>query len=255
MRKLLLKICYDGTNYCGWQVQPNGISVQQKMCEALENLLGEKVGVTGCSRTDSGVHANEFYCHFSTDNESIDCRGFIGALNIRLPDDIAVLDCCVVDDDFHARYKALGKQYVYKIYQADFRNPFLDKYALRVPKELNIERINAFCTNVIGTHDFEAFSASGKSVSATVRTITDCSFYKDADCYVFSVTGDGFLYNMVRILVGTALWVSEGKLEPDDFKNIIESKNRALAGKTAPPHGLYLNKVFYKKEEVDFGRL
>ncbi len=255
MRKLLLKICYDGTHYCGWQVQPNGVSVQQKLCESLEDLLGKKVDVTGCSRTDSGVHANEFYCHFITENESIDCRGFVGALNIRLPEDISVIDCTVVADDFHARYNAVEKQYIYKFYCSDVRNPFLDRYALRLQKEPDIERIELFCKNVIGTHDFTAFSASGRSAQTTVRTISGCSFYKEGDLYIFEVTGNGFLYNMVRILVGTALWVSDGKLSPQDFKTIIDSKNRALAGKTAPPHGLYLNKVIFKEDEVNFGRL
>ncbi len=253
MRKLLLKICYDGTNYCGWQVQPNGISVQQKMCEALFELLGTKTDVTGCSRTDSGVHANEFYCHFTTENTSIDEKGFVGALNVRLPQDITVLSCETVKDDFHARYNALAKQYIYKFYCADFRDPFLDKYALRLSKEPDSVLIERFCKNVIGTYDFEAFSASGKSVTSTVRTIYDCSFKKKGDCYEFSITGNGFLYNMVRILVGTALCVSEGKINPDDFKTIIEAKNRALAGKTAPAHGLYLNKVFYREDELNNG--
>ncbi|MBE6766114.1 MAG: tRNA pseudouridine(38-40) synthase TruA [Ruminococcaceae bacterium] len=253
MRRLLLKICYDGTNYCGWQVQPNGISVQQKICEALFSLLGEKTDVTGCSRTDSGVHANEFYCHFTTGNQSIDNRGFIGALNVRLPDDISVIDCIEVNDNFHARYDALGKRYIYKLYYSPVIDPFKDKYSLRVPKRLNIERISEFCKNVIGTHDFEAFSAAGKSVTDTVRTVYDCSFSADGDDYTFTIEGNGFLYNMVRILVGTALAVSDGKLNPDDFSKIIQSKNRALAGKTVPPHGLYLNKVFYERDEENFG--
>lgn len=253
MRKLLLKISYDGTNYCGWQVQPNGISVQQKICEALFDLLGEKTDVTGCSRTDSGVHANEFCCHINVNNETIDNKGFIGALNVRLPDDIAVIDCCEVSDDFHARYNAIGKEYVYRLYHSDVKNPFLDKYALRVSRKLDLDRINAFCKNVVGTHDFEAFSASGKSVKTTVRTITNCEMTVNNGVYEFRVSGDGFLYNMVRILVGTALSVSDGRIRPDDFFAIIDSKNRALAGKTVPPHGLFLNKVFYKEGEVNFG--
>ena len=129
----------------------------------------------------------------------------------------------------------------------------MDKYALRLSKEPNLEAVAAFCKNIIGTHDFEAFSSSGKSVTSTIRTIYDCSFKKVNNCYEFSVTGNGFLYNMVRILVGTALYVSDGKLSPHDFKTIIDSKNRALAGKTAPAHGLYLNKVFYKEEELNNG--
>ena len=249
MRKLLLKICYDGTNYCGWQVQPNGISVQKIVCDALLDLLGTKTDVTGCSRTDAGVHANEFYCHFVTDNQKIDCSGFVGALNTRLPDDISVLDCFEVDSDFHSRYNASAKRYIYKMYLSSIRNPFLDKYALRIYKPLNIDVVNEFCNQVIGTHDFLPFSSSGRSVSTTVRTIFDCSVKYENGLYIFSVTGDGFLYNMVRILVGTALAVSDGKISPKDFEKIISLGDRALAGQTAPPHGLYLDKVFYKQGE------
>ena len=253
MRKLLLKISYDGTNYCGWQVQPNGISVQQKICEALMDLLGKKTDVTGCSRTDSGVHANEFFCHFTTENNSIDCRGFVGALNVRLPDDISVMYCYEVSDDFHARYNAVGKTYIYKLHYSATKAPFKDKYSLRVSKRLDVEKIKSFCNNVIGTHDFEAFSASGKSVDSTIRTIYNCDFTANGDDYIFSVSGNGFLYNMVRILVGTALAVSDGRINPNDFNSIIESKNRSAAGKTVPPHGLYLNKVFYGRDEESFG--
>ncbi len=249
MRKLLLRICYDGTNYCGWQVQPNGISVQSVICDALFDLLGAKTDVTGCSRTDSGVHANEFCCHFTTDNQKIDCKGFVGALNTRLPNDISVLQCCEVDDDFHARYSTKAKRYIYKIYCSDVRNPFLDKYALRVYKPLNIDKINNFCKDVVGTHDFLPFSASGRSASTTIRTIFDCSVKYENGLYIFSVTGDGFLYNMVRILVGTILSVSDGKIPADGFNKIIASGDRATAGQTAPPQGLYLDKVFYKQGE------
>ncbi len=254
MRRLLLKICYDGTNYCGWQVQPNGISIQQILCEALFDLLKTKTDVTGCSRTDSGVHANEFCCHFDTDNETISEKGFVGALNVRLPSDISVKECISVDNDFHARYDAKAKQYVYKLYCSDVKNPFLDKYALRIYKPLQIDAVNKFCKKVIGTHDFYAFSASGRSASTTVRTIYDCKIECCDGIYTFSVTGDGFLYNMVRILVGTALFVSEGKILPEDFDTIISSKDRSLAGPTVMPHGLYLNKVFYEQGDIKVGK-
>ena len=253
MRKLLLKICYDGTNYCGWQVQPNGITIQQILCNALLDLLGKETGVTGCSRTDSGVHAYNFCCHFETDNESISNKGFVGALNARLPDDISVIDCINVECDFHARYNAKAKQYIYKLYCSEFKNPFLEKYALRVSKPLDIDKINEFCKQVIGTHDFYAFSASGRSANTTVRTVYDCGIDYSDGIYTFYITGDGFLYNMVRILVGTALFVSEGKISPCDFEKIIESKERSAAGPTVPPYGLYLNKVYYDEGEIKYG--
>lgn len=248
MRKLLLKIAYDGTNFCGWQIQPNGITVQAVLCDALETLLGERICLHGCSRTDSGVHANEFFCHFITENTRIDANGFVGALNVRLPSSIAVLDCREVGDDFHARYSALGKQYVYKIYCSRVRNPFTDKYALRVAKPLDVFAVNEFCSSLVGTHDFAAFSATGREYKSTVRTIFECRLVKEEENYGLFVSGDGFLYNMVRIIAGTALYVSEGKIFPLDVPKILSSGERSLAGPTAPPHGLYLNKVFYSNE-------
>lgn len=249
MRRLLLKICYDGTDFCGWQVQPNGITVQESLCAALCDLVGCKVNVTGCSRTDSGVHAKEFYCHFDTDNEKIDAEGFVGGLNFRLPETISVLDCFEVRNDFHSRYDALGKKYVYRFYHSRVRNPFLDKYALRVFSELNVERINKFCENLVGTHDFAAFSSAGREYDSTVRTIRECKFECVDGGYTLSISGDGFLYNMVRIIVGTALYVSEGKIEPDDVFKMFETGDRALAGPTAVAKGLMLWEVFYKEGE------
>lgn len=251
MRRLLLKICYDGTDFCGWQVQPNGITVQECLCAALADLLGEKIGVTGCSRTDSGVHANEFFCHFDTNNEKISPSGFVGGLNVRLPETISVLNCFEVPSDFHARYDALGKEYIYRMYHSRVRNPFYDKFALQIPYAPDVEKISAFCEKLIGTHDFAAFSATGREYDTTVRTITDCSFKIENGIYIFSVSGDGFLYNMVRIIVGTALYVSEGKVLPEDVDTMFEKGERSLAGPTAPAKGLTLNKVFYK--EGSFG--
>ena len=245
MRKLLLKICYDGSDFCGWQVQPNGITVQETICTALSDLLSENVGVTGCSRTDSGVHANEFYCHFTTENAKIDEKGFVGGLNVRLPDSVSVLECMTVSDDFHARYSAKAKQYIYKMYLSNVRSPSFDRYALRISNPLDIKAVTEFCSYLIGTHDFKAFSASGRNYDTTVRTITDCSIEFKDGIYIFSITGDGFLYNMVRIIVGTALFVYDGKIKPQDIPEIMSKGDRSFAGPTAPPHGLYLNKVFY----------
>lgn len=253
MRRLLLKICYDGTDFCGWQVQPNGLTVQEVLCAALFDLLGEKVNVTGCSRTDAGVHAHEFYCHFDTENEKIDLGGFVGGLNVRLPKSVAVLGCFNVSDDFHARYDAAGKEYVYKMYHSRVRNPFLDKYALQLPVEPDVEKVSQFCKKLIGTHDFAAFSASGREYDTTVRTIYNCDFVNNNGVYTLSVSGDGFLYNMVRIIVGTALFVSEGKISVDDIEGLFEKGDRSLLGPTAPAKGLALNKVFYEEGKFNNG--
>ena len=245
MRKLLLKICYDGTDFCGWQVQPNGISVQQRVCEALCDLLNEKVNVTGCSRTDSGVHANEFFCHFETENEKLFPDAFVGALNVRLPASISVLECFSVNADFHARYDVRSKQYVYRMYYSNVRDPFKDKYSLRVFAPLDIESVNKYCRMLVGTHDFAAFSSAGREYDTTVRTIFDCHIEQNGNDYLFCVTGDGFLYNMVRIMVGSALYVSAGKIVPEELSDILQSGERSLLGPTAPPKGLFLNKVVY----------
>ncbi len=240
----MLKISYDGTAYHGWQVQPNGITVQQVLCEKLGTLTKENVGVTGCSRTDAGVHANEFYCHFDVEHV-LPVSAFIKGLNAVLPDDIAVLDCTKVSDDFHARYSAKGKEYIYKFYDGETPNPFLKKYVLSVPNKLNDELMSEFCKQIIGKYDFCGFSSSKRTVQDTVRTVSSCEVERQGDILCLKITADGFLYNMVRIIAGTALDVSKGKISNDEVVEIINSKRRERAGATLPPHALYLNRVFY----------
>ena len=242
--RVLLKISYLGSAYHGWQVQPNGITIQETMQNALESLYKFRPNLTGCSRTDAGVHANEFYCHYDTD-AFIPEKGVVAGLNIALPSDIAVLECRYVDDDFHARYSARAKNYVYRIYNNDIPNPFLEGRVWRISRKLNIDLMNEFAKCLIGTHDFIGFSSSGRTVSGTVRTITECNLTKNGDEIHLSVTADGFLYNMVRIIAGTAVEVSDGKIDSKYISKIIKSKDRSLAGITAPPDGLYLNKVIY----------
>ena len=242
--RVLLKIAYLGTAYHGWQVQPNGITVQEKLQDAVESVYKERLGITGCSRTDAGVHAREFYCHFDT-KIFIPEKGIVAALNSKLPKDIAALECRYVDDDFHSRYNAKGKNYVYRILSREISSPFDFDRAWHISRELNLDKMNACLSKLIGTHDFVSFSSSGRTVEDTVRTITECKAYKDGDYIEISVTANGFLYNMVRIIVGTAVEASDGRISPCDIDTILSSDNRDLAGITAPPHGLYLNKVFY----------
>ena len=244
MKRVVLKISYLGTAYHGWQVQPNGITVQEEMQNALEKMYKVRPNLTGCSRTDAGVHANEFFCHFDTDL-AINERGIVLGLNALLPADISVLDAKYVENDFHARYNAKGKNYIYRIYNSEIKNPFMSDRTLQIARELDIERMNEFCKRICGTHDFYGFSSSGRTVTDTVRTITDCSVYKEGKEVVLSVTADGFLYNMVRIITGTAIAVSDGLIDPKDTESIILSKERDKAGATVAPSGLYLNKVFY----------
>ena len=244
MKRILLTISYDGTAYHGWQVQPNGITVQETVQNALYCLLGERPALTGCSRTDAGVHAREFCCHLDCD-EKFPESAFLRGLDDFLPPDISVKAAREVPPDFHARYNAKGKTYAYYILNSERRDPFLSRYTWRIERELYLERMNAFCKEIVGTQDFYAFSSSGRTVEDTVRTVSECYTVREGDRVILKITADGFLYNMVRIIVGTAVAVSDGKIEPQFTKAILDSKNRALAGQTAPPQGLFLEKVLY----------
>ena len=244
MKRVLLTIAYDGTDYHGWQVQPNGITVQEVLQKGLCELLGTKTGATGCSRTDSGVHAKQFCCHVDCD-DNIPEDAFIRGLSAKLPSDIAVIDCKTVASDFHARYNALGKTYVYNILNSKIKDPFLERYYWRIERELDIDKMNEFCGKIVGKHDFYAFSSSGRTVEDTVRTVTECFVTKRDNKVKLQITADGFLYNMVRIIVGTAVAVSDGKIDPNYTEKILAEKKRENAGITAPAKGLFLEKVIY----------
>lgn len=244
MKRVLLTIAYDGTDYHGWQVQPNGITVQEVLQKGLCELLGTKTGATGCSRTDSGVHAKQFCCHVDCD-DNIPEDAFIRGLSAKLPSDIAVIDCKTVASDFHARYNALGKTYVYNILNSKIKDPFLERYYWRIERELDIDKMNEFCGKIVGKHDFYAFSSSGRTVEDTVRTVKECFVTKRDNKVKLQITADGFLYNMVRIIVGTAVAVSDGKIDPNYTEKILAEKKRENAGITAPAKGLFLEKVIY----------
>ncbi|MDO4743374.1 MAG: tRNA pseudouridine synthase A [bacterium] len=174
MRRILLTICYDGTRYCGWQVQKNGLSVQSVVQSCLESVVGQLPnGICGCSRTDSGVHANRYCLHFDIQNP-IGCKNIVNALNSRLPLDISALDAFEVDADFHARYSCKSKTYIYKIYNSPTRNPFKENYCLRITNDIDIDLINKGCQAFVGTHDFKAFCSAHSAVKTTTRTIYQC---------------------------------------------------------------------------------
>ncbi len=245
MARHLLTIKYDGSNYCGWQVQPNATSVQSTVQSALIDLTGEKdLCVTGCSRTDSGVHANMFCLHFDSETTVPDER-IPFALNIRLPDDIVAVDCRTVAGDFHARYSSIGKTYIYKIHNSAFLDPFKYRYYLNVNRHIDETLLNRAAKCFIGTYDFKGFCSAGSSVVDTVRTVSSCFVERNGEDVIISITANGFLYNMVRIIVGTLLEVNEGKISWEDLPDIITSCDREMAGPTARPHGLYLEKVHY----------
>lgn len=245
-RNIFVTLSYDGTNYHGFQIQKNAVTIQEIFQNALKNVLKCSPEIKGCSRTDSGVHANMYGISFKTDSK-IKCENLIFALNRYLPGDMAVTSCKDVDENFHARYSCVAKEYIYKILNSKIRNPFLDKYAFHYWYPIDIDKLNRAAVMFIGKHDFTSFATIDKSREASnmVRTIQDLSIKKDGDLIIIKIKADGFLYNMVRIIVGTLLRVAQGKINPEDIPKIISEKNRALAGPTAPAHGLYLNKIFY----------
>lgn len=245
MRNIKLILEYDGTNYFGWQKQPKGITVQGVVEKAISNLTKEEASITGCSRTDSKVHAKGYVCNFKT-NSTIPGVRFREALNFYLPDDIAVIESVEVEEAFHARYNSVGKMYSYTIINSNSRMPICRNFAYHVKSELNIDRMKEAVKFFIGTHDFEAFRNLGSSVKTTVRTITKLDIVKENEFIKIYIAADGFLYNMVRIIVGTLIEVGMGKKEPEDIKKILDSSNRKNAGKTCPPQGLCLVEVYYE---------
>ncbi len=245
MARILLTLRYDGTAYHGWQVQPNGVTVQQVLQDAVEKVTGLRSGITGWSRTDAGVHADMFCCTFDTDTP---LRGdkLCSALNFHLPRDVSVYDAREVEEEFHPRYHARGKRYIYRIWNGTQRHPMYEKYAIWLKKPLDVDALNAVVQDYVGTHDFAAFCGAGSDVQGTTeRTIHSCTVTRQGDLVQFTVEGDGFLYNMVRIMVGTLLEIAAGRLPADSIPAIIAGGDRAAAGPTAPAHGLCLEQVFY----------
>ena len=244
-RNILVKICYDGKRYHGWQIQKNALSIQEVFQEALYNVLSEKPDIKGCSRTDAFVHANEYCINFPT-SHTIPCERLVAALNRHLPKDIAVTHSSEVPADFHARYSCKGKEYIYKIWNSPIRNPFLEGYAFHYWYPLDVALLNAAAEHYIGRHDFTSFCTTDQRERINmVRNVTSFSVKRSGDLVTMSVEADGFLYNMVRILVGTLLRVAQKKISPSDIPKIIAAKNRNMAGPTAQPCGLYLNRVYY----------
>ncbi len=251
--KILLKIAFLGTHYCGYQVQPNGVTIQQKLNEAAKKLFGYDCDIVGCSRTDSGVHANEFCVTVSKKGEnslttSIPTQNIPQALSFWLPENISVYDAIEVDGNFHPRYDVKYKEYVYKIWNRPTKNPFLFDRSWHCPKiidENGLNNMNKAAKKLIGRYDFSAYMAADSKVKDTVRTVTEAEVTEENGIITFRVCADGFLYNMVRIFTGTLVDVAYGKISPEDIDAITHSKNRQNAGSTAPPQGLFLNKVVY----------
>lgn len=251
--KILLTLSYLGTDFSGYQVQKNARTVQGELNTAARALFGYDCDITGCSRTDAGVHANMFCAAVTKKGEShlethISEDKIPAAMNAHLPCDVAVERAEWVSDDFHPRYDVKYKEYVYKIFNNQARNPFTEGRAWHIPYAIDdsaIDKMNRAAQCFVGKQDFSAFMASGSTVESTVRDVQYAEVVKNSDQIVFKVAADGFLYNMVRIMTGTLVAVAQGRIDPDDVPDIIESKDRQRAGMTAPAQGLYLNRVVY----------
>lgn len=244
MQGYILKIAYKGTNYCGWQVQPDKPTVQATLQAAARDAFGVEVSVTGCSRTDSGVHARGFVALLEGDLPEISVCALPLAINTKLPEDISVLSAEKAEEGFHPRYSAKGKEYIYRIRNSRIRDPFENDYVWQFPKKIDIELANRLCGEFVGKKDFCAFMAAGSKIIDTVREVKYFKAERFGDEVVFTVAADGFLYNMVRIMVGTVAYAASGS-EMMPISEIIESRLRENAGNTAPAKGLTLNRVFY----------
>ncbi len=242
--KILIE--YDGTGYHGWQRQKNALSIQEVLEDAISSITRETIKIIGAGRTDARVHAIGQVANFRS-NTKIPIEKLPYAINSRLPNDIAVKDAKIVPEDFHARFSAKSKIYIYRIYNAPFPSPLLRNYTYFFPLDLDINAISKALPFFVGTHDFAAFMASGSDVKSTVRNIERLEAHKrqDLDLIEFEIQANGFLYNMVRIIAGTLLEVGLGKIKPGEINSIIKSKRRENAGRTLPPQGLCLREVIY----------
>lgn len=249
-KRVFMKIAYDGTNYCGWQIQINGITVEELINKALTELLGEEIAVIGASRTDSGVHAMANVAVFDT-NTKIPAEKISFALNQRLPDDIRIRESYEVPGDFHPRYCNSRKTYEYKILNSRFPIPTERLYSHFVYMPLDVEKMKKAAEYIIGEHDFKSFCSARSQVENTVRTIYELDINKVNEMIHIRITGNGFLYNMVRIIVGTLMKVGLGVYPPEHVKDIIAACDRNAAGPKAPACGLTLIGIDYLENNVD----
>lgn len=245
MKRVKLVVAYDGTNYHGWQIQDNGITIEEVLNRTISELVQEDIKVIGASRTDAGVHACGNVAVFDTESR-IPGDKFSFALNQRLPEDIRIQESCEVGADFHPRYADTVKTYEYNILNRRFELPSKRLYAAFCYYPMDIERMNQAAAYLVGEHDFKSFCLAGAQVQTTVRTIYAVNVTKDDDMVHIRITGNGFLYNMVRIIAGTLMQVGTGLMEPEQVKEILEARDRSKAGPTAVAKGLTLVEIRYE---------
>jgi tRNA pseudouridine38-40 synthase len=244
MKRYKLEIAYDGTHYCGWQVQPNGITIEEVINQKLSELLREDIRVIGASRTDSGVHALGNVAVFDSET-NIPGDKLSYALNQRLPNDIVVQSSCQVADDFHPRYCDTRKTYEYQIYNAKFENPLYSRYSHFVFLPLDVEKMQQAADIIKGEHDFKSFCSARGQQQTTVREIYELNVTKEGNIIKILINGNGFLYNMVRIIVGTLIKVGLGVYPPEYVQEILDAKDRTKAGPKVPAKGLKLVEIEY----------
>lgn len=244
MKRVKLIVAYDGTNYCGWQIQQNGITVEEVLNQTISELVGEPIAVIGASRTDSGVHAMGNVAVFDTESR-IPAEKMSFALNQRLPEDIRIQESCEVEADWHPRYCDTRKTYEYRILNRRFAIPTQRLYSHFFYYPLDVEKMQQAADYLVGEHDFKSFCSTRTQVENTVRTIYFLRVVKDGDMIRIQINGNGFLYNMVRIIVGTLLKVGTGMYPPEHVKEILEAKDRRLAGPKAEARGLTLMEIEY----------
>lgn len=249
MRRIKLIVAYDGTNYCGWQVQPNGITIQQVLNEALSDLLGEEIRTMGASRTDAGVHARGNVAAFDT-SARMPADKISFALNTRLPADIRIQGSAEVPAGFHPRFANTVKTYEYQILNRTFPDPTRRLNSLHWYGKLDVAAMERAASYLEGTHDFKSFATASTDVKTTVRTIYETQLWKEDDMIHFRVTGNGFLYNMVRIIVGTLMEVGQGSYPPEHIPEILKAGDREMAGPTARALGLTLVGIRYPDWET-----
>lgn len=248
MKRVKLTVAYDGTGYCGWQVQPNGVTIEEVLNKKLSEMTGEQITLIGASRTDSGVHARGNVAVFDT-NSPIPAERVAYALNRKLPEDIVIVKSEEVPADWHPRYQDCVKTYEYHVWNAEVQDPTKRHTTYHVSYRLDIEKMRKAAGYLVGEHDFVSFCSIHKNVKTTVRTIYELAIEQNGEEIVFRIRGNGFLYNMVRIIVGTLLRVGRDFYTPEQVKEILEAKNREAAGVTAPPQGLVLVEINYQKQD------
>ena len=249
VHNIKLTVAYDGTDYYGFQEQRGSgfTTIQELLEQALSKLAKHPIQVIGASRTDSGVHARGQVVNFRDDSWPVPLNKVPLAVNALLPDDVAVVKAEVVSPEFHARFDALGKTYTYTLDNNRIPDPFSRRFALHVPRPLDVALMQQGAQYLVGEHDFKCFQAQGTPVKTTVRTITGVNVTQQQSRVVLTIGGNGFLYNMVRIITGTLIQVGLGKTAPTDIIEIIAGRDRTKAGPTVPPHGLCLEEIYYEK--------